>query len=76
MERERYIYIYLFHKYKNVIGGNCIFSHSLAKLANMAQDKKVDKHTPPKPWGAKACHATNCGDSVVDRLHYVMSDTI
>ena len=29
-----------------------IFSHWLAKLANMVQDKKVDRHTPPQPWGA------------------------
>ena len=29
----------------------CIFSHSLAKLANMAQDQKVDKHTPPSRGG-------------------------
>ena len=32
-----------------VIDGNCIFSHSLAKLANMVQGQKVDKHTPPHP---------------------------
>ena len=30
-----------------VIEGNCIFSHSLARLANMVQDRTVDKHTPP-----------------------------
>ena len=35
-----------------IIEGNCIFSNSLAKLANMVQDQKVDKHTPPQPWGA------------------------
>ena len=35
-----------------IIEGNCIFSHSLAKLANMVQDQKVDKHTSPQPWGA------------------------
>ena len=29
------------------IDGNRIFGHSLAKLANMVQNKKVDKHTPP-----------------------------
>ena len=29
-----------------IIDGKCIFSHSLAKLANMVQDNKVDKHTP------------------------------
>ena len=34
-----------------MIDGNCIFSHSLAKLANMVQDKKVDKHTPPSRGG-------------------------
>ena len=33
-----------------VIDGNCMFSHSLAKLANMAQDKKVGKHTPPTEY--------------------------
>ena len=27
------------------IDGNFIFSHSLAKLANIVQDQKVDKHT-------------------------------
>ena len=31
---------------KQIINGNCIFGHSLAKLANMVQDKKVGKHTP------------------------------
>ena len=35
-----------------IIDGNCIFSHALAKLANMVQDKKIDKHTFPQPWGA------------------------
>ena len=34
-----------------IINGNCIFSNSLAKLANMVQDKKVDKHTPPAAGG-------------------------
>ena len=34
-----------------MIEGNCIFSHSLAKLANMVQDQKVDKHTPPPAVG-------------------------
>ena len=36
-----------------IINGNCIFSHSLAKLANMVQDKKVDKQTPPTRGGLK-----------------------
>ena len=31
--------------------GNCILSHSLAKLENMVQDQKVDKHTPPALGG-------------------------
>ena len=36
-----------------IINGKFIFSNSLAKLANMVQDSKVDKHTPPpQPWGA------------------------
>ena len=30
-----------------IIDVYCIFSHSLAKLANMTQGKKVGKHTPP-----------------------------
>ena len=34
-----------------IIDGNCILSHSLAKLANLVQDRKVDTH-PPQPWGA------------------------
>ncbi len=34
-----------------VIKGNCKFSHSLVKLANMAQDKKVGKHTAPSRGG-------------------------
>ena len=34
-----------------IIHGKCIFSHSLAKLAYMVQDKKVDKHTPPAEGG-------------------------
>ena len=34
-----------------LIDGNSIFSHSLAKLANMVQDKKIDKHTPPSRGG-------------------------
>ena len=34
-----------------IIVGNCIFSYSLAKLANMDQDKQVDKHTPPPSRG-------------------------
>ena len=33
------------------IEGKCIFSHSLAMLANMAQDKKVYKRTPPAVGG-------------------------
>ena len=33
------------------INGKLIFSHSLAKLANMVQDKKADKHTPPSRGG-------------------------
>ena len=42
----------LFHVFllKN-INGNCIFSHSLAKLANMVQDKKVGTHTSPSRGG-------------------------
>ena len=32
-----------------IIGGSFIFSHSLAKLANMVQDKK--EHTPPAVGG-------------------------
>ena len=36
-----------------IIEGNCIFSNSLAKLANMVQDQKVDKHTPPSRGGLK-----------------------
>ena len=36
-----------------VFDGSCIFGHSLAKVANMVQDKKVSKHTlPPQPWRA------------------------
>ena len=31
--------------------GNCIFRNSLAKLANMVQDKQDDKHTPPAAGG-------------------------
>ena len=38
------------------INGNCIFSNSLAKLANMPQGKKVGKHTSPQPWGAERAH--------------------
>ena len=34
---------------KQNINGNCIFSHSVAKLANLVQDKKVGKHTPSPP---------------------------
>ena len=34
-----------------VISGNCIFSHSLAKLPTIVQDRKVDKHTPPAVGG-------------------------
>ena len=34
-----------------IINGNCIFSYSLAKVANMVQDKKVHKHTPPPSLG-------------------------
>ena len=34
-----------------IIDGNCIFSHSLAKLANIVQDRKVEKHTPPSRGG-------------------------
>ena len=34
-----------------VIDGNCIFDHSLAKLANIPQDKKVGKHTPLNDGG-------------------------
>ena len=32
-----------------IIDGNCIFSSSLAKLANMPQGKQIGKHTPPRP---------------------------
>ena len=35
-----------------IINGNCIFSHSLAKLANTPQEEKVGKRTPPQIWGA------------------------
>ena len=35
-------YVFLIH----IINGNCIFSYSLTKMANMDQDKKVGKHTP------------------------------
>ena len=34
-----------------IIDGNYIFSDSLAKFANMVQDRKVDKHTPPSRGG-------------------------
>ena len=34
-----------------IIYGNCIFGHSLAKLANMVQGKTVGKHTPLKSGG-------------------------
>ena len=34
-----------------IIDGNCIFSNSLAKLANMVEDQRVDKHTPPSRGG-------------------------
>ena len=34
-----------------IIVGNCIFSHSLAKLTNMVQDQKVVKPTPPSRGG-------------------------
>ena len=34
------------------INGNCKFSHSLAKLANMVQDRKVHKHIPPAVGGS------------------------
>ena len=34
-----------------IIYGNCIFSHSLAKLANMPQGKKVGKHITPSRGG-------------------------
>ena len=34
-----------------ILNGSGIFSHSLAKLANMVQGKKVDKHTPPPSRG-------------------------
>ena len=34
-----------------IIDGNCIFSNSLAKLANMVPDRKVDKHIPPAVGG-------------------------
>ena len=34
-----------------IIEGNCIFNNSLAKFANMVQDQKVDKHTPPSRGG-------------------------
>ena len=36
-----------------VIDGNCIFSNSLALLANIPQGKKVGKHTPLKSGGLK-----------------------
>ena len=35
-----------------IIVGNCIYSHLLAKVANMVQDRKFDKHIPAQPWGA------------------------
>ena len=42
-------YIFL----KQIIDGNCMIGHSLAKLVNIPQDKKVGKHTPPPHrWGA------------------------
>ena len=34
-----------------IIDANCIFSNSLAKLANMVRDRKVGKHTPPSSGG-------------------------
>ena len=34
-----------------MIDGNYISSHSLAKFANMVQDRNVDKHTPPSRGG-------------------------
>ena len=39
------------------IDGSCIFSISLAKLANMVQDKKLT-NIPPQPWGA------------IDKMHF------
>ena len=39
-----------------IIWANCIFSHSLAKLVNIPQGKKIGKHNPlksggpPQPW--------------------------
>ena len=37
---------------RQVINGNCIFSHSLAKLANMVLGRQVGKHTPLKSGGS------------------------
>ena len=34
-----------------IIEGDCIFSNSLAKLANMVQDQKADKRTHPAAVG-------------------------
>ena len=48
------------------IDGTFIFSYSLAKLANMVQDRKVGKHTPPQPWGANIAQSTpevKCDDA-------------
>ena len=49
---------------KQIIDGNCIFSHSLAKLANMVQYQQVDKHTPPSRGGLAlaAMVLTRCAD--------------
>ena len=39
-----------------MIDGNCMFSNSLAKLANMVRDKKVGKPTPSN-LGGLLCRA-------------------
>ena len=37
-----------------IIDGKNIFSNSLAKLANLVPDRKVDKHTSPSRGGLPA----------------------
>ena len=44
-------YVYLIYLIQ-IMEGNCVFTHSLAKLANMVQDTKVDKHTPQAVGGS------------------------
>ena len=39
--------------FDSIIDGMYLFSHSLANLANIPQEKNVRKHTPPQIWGAR-----------------------